>query len=258
MIIKRKHTGSFAVNLAPNNAGIAYSPWSWNIQATSATTVNAGASLRTLFTGSTCVLNFDVSAMVTPASQIWWRIDNGPWTQATLASTITCTVPAATLGNADVPYHLLELAVKSTTETQNRWNAGNSTRVAFTGLGLANGATTLAPLPSPLKFLIYGDSITEGVRTLGEAAANDTDRNDAMQSWAWHLGRLLGADIGVVGFGAQGITVAGSGNVPVLGSSWNNLYSGVARSFATQPDLVILNIGTNDGSTNTIVPTCID
>lgn len=246
-------SGGFSANVAPNDAAIAYSPYNWNIQSTAATTANAGAYLRVLFTGGTCALAFDVTAMASPATQIWWRIDNGPWTQATLAASIACTVPAATAGNADVPYHLLEVVVKAMTETQNRWNAGTSTRLVFTGIGLAAGAAVLAPLTAPLRVLAYGDSITEGVRTLGETAASDTDRNDAAMGWAYRLGALLGAEVGVVGFGAQGLSVAGSGNVPVLGSSWNAQYAGASRGFSAVPDLVVINIGTNDGATNTVV-----
>ena len=245
-------SGSFLAALAPNDGAIVYSPYTWNVQPGSATTANAGAGFRLLFTGSTCGLNFNVAAMASPASQIWWRIDNGPWTQATLAATIACTVPAATAGNADLPYHLLEVVVKSMTELQNRWNVGTSTRIVFTGLTLAGGAAVAAPLAAPLNLLIYGDSITEGVRTLGEAAANDTDRNDAMMGWAYRLGSLLGAEVGIVGFGAQGLAATGSGNVPVLGTSWNLLYSGASRGFTPQPDLIVINIGTNDGASNTV------
>ena len=247
-------TSSFSVlqAIAGDNAAIAFSPYTWNVGTGKAITANAGAYFRTLFTGTSCILNFDVSAMVSPASQVWWRIDNGPWTQAAVASSLTLTVPAITAGNADVPYHLLEVVVKSMTETGNRWNTGNSTRVIFTGLTLDASAAVLVPRAAPLNLLVLGDSITEGVRTLGEAAANDTDRNDAMMGWAHRLGALLGAEVGVVGFGASGLSVTGSGNVPILGTSYASLYSGVSRSFSPTPDLVVINIGTNDGATNTV------
>ncbi len=245
-------TFSTANAIAGDNPAIVYSPYTWNIGAGKAITNNAGAYLRLMFTGTSCALVFDVAAMAAPASQIWWRIDNSAWTQATLAATVTLAIPSATLSNADVPYHFLEVVVKSTTETANRWNAGTSTRVILTGIRLDAGAVLLAPGKAPLNLLIYGDSITEGVRTLGESAASDTDRNDAMMGWAYRLGALLGAETGIVGFGAQGLAGGGSGNVPALGSSWNLLYAGVARSFTPAPDLVVINIGTNDGGANTV------
>ena len=246
-------SGAFAASVGPGDATILYSPYTWDVQAGTATAANAGASFRMLFTGTTCVLNFNVSAMVSPASQIWWRIDNGPWTQAVVAATVTCGVPVATAGNADVPYHLIEVIVKSMTETQNRWNSGSSTRVVFTGVVLANGASTALPSRAPRTILVFGDSITEGVRTLGESALLDTDRNDACMGWARRLADLLGAEVGVVGFGAQGLAVTGSGNVPVVGTSWNFIYAGAARHFSQQPDLVVINIGTNDGGASTAV-----
>ena len=66
--------------------------------------------------------------------------------------------------------------------------------------------------------------------------------------WAYPLTQLLGAEVGVVGFGATGISVGGAGNVPALPSSYASLWSGQARSFTTPqaPDLILLNIGTND------------
>jgi lysophospholipase L1-like esterase len=217
-----------------------------------ATTANPGAYLRTLFSGNSCALLFDVAAMVAPASQLWWRIDNGPWTQASVAASVTCAVPAATAANSDVPYHLLEVVVKAMTETQNRWNAGASTRVVFAGLALDLNATVAAPGEATQRILVLGDSITEGVRTLGESAALDVDRNDALMGWALRLGALLGVEAGVVGFGAVGLTVGGAGNVPALPTSWTSLYAGVSRILSPLPSLVVINIGANDGSSNTV------
>ena len=246
-------SGAAPAVVAANNAALVYSPYNWNVTATAATTVNAGAAMRTLFSGSSCTLGFNIANNAAPLSEIWYRIDGeGPWTMAPVAASIACAMPAATVGNADLPYHLLELVVKSTTETQNRWNTPSATAVVFTGLTLDAGASVVAPLTAPLNILCYGDSITEGVRTLGELAANDTDRNDAMLGWAFRLGALLGAEIGVVGFGASGLTVTGSGNVPPLPSSYALLYQGVARAFSPVPNMVIFNEGTNDGSANTV------
>jgi hypothetical protein len=250
-------SSSFNVAVAPNDAHFLYSPLNWTVTAGAASTINAGAYFSTLFTGATCALNFNAANMCAPASQIWWRIDGpeGVWTQAVVTRTITCSVPASTSGNADVPYHLLEVVVKSTTETANRWNnvgSATGTAVIFTGLTVANGASLMAPLAAGKTILIYGDSLTEGVRTVGESAANDTDRNDAASCWSYALGRLLGAEVAIVAFGNQGLSVGGSGNVPALPSSYNFQYSGATRSFATPPDLVVINIGTNDGSTNTV------
>ena len=104
--------------------------------------------------------------------------------------------------------------------------------------------TTLSDL------LVYGDSITEGVLTLGGSQAADTDHNDASVVYSYALAALLGTEIGVVGFGATGLSRGGSGGVPALGESWNQLWDGVPRSFSPRPDLILFNEGTNDGSNN--------
>ena len=97
-----------------------------------------------------------------------------------------------------------------------------------------------------MNILVYGDSITEGVLTLGGSQKFDTDRNDASVVYSYVLGRLLGAEIGVVGFGYNALTHPGSGGVAPLGAAWNQLWEGVPRSFTTpKPDLIVLNEGTN-------------
>jgi lysophospholipase L1-like esterase len=249
-------SSSFVVNsgsgtIAPNNSAILYSPYNWDVTGSRAFTICSGAYLRVLFSGNSCGLTFNTANLSSPQSQIWARIDDGPWTQYTVASSISLTIPAATLGNTDFPYHLLQVVMKSSSETLNRWNSPYNTAVQLTGIVLDAGATVLAPLRAPRNLLIYGDSITEGVRTVGESAVNDTDRNDALVSYAYALGDLLGAEVGVVGFGATGINQTGSGNVPGLSAHWNLIAQGISRVFTPQPDMIIINQGSNDGSADT-------
>ena len=235
------------VSIAPNNAGIVYSPYDWAVTSGAAQTIDAGASFRTLFSGNSVVLNFNVANNSTPLSEIYYRIDGyetqAPWTRATVAASITPTMPTDT---SAFPYHYLEVVVKSTSQTINRWNAPSNTAVVFAGLTLGSGAVVVAPQTLTKKILIYGDSITESVRTVNQTAANDPDQNDVMMGWAFSLGKLLGAEVSVVGFGSSGLTVIGSGNVPVLATSYNLLYAGQARSFTPAPSLIVLNEGTND------------
>jgi lysophospholipase L1-like esterase len=242
-------TGCTGSSIAPNNAAIFYSPYGWNVTSTAAQTIDAGAYFKTLFSGSSLTLNFNVTNNSTPLSEIYYRVDGyeaqTPWIEATVASTITVTLPTNT---SQYPFHLIEVTVKSTSQTINRWNSPSNTVVVFSGLTLGAGQTVSAPVVLSHNMLVLGDSITEGVRTVNQTATNDTDQNDAMQGWAFGLGGRLGAEIGVVGFGNLGLTVQGSGNVPVLPSSYNLLFAGQARTFSPQPDLIVINIGTNDGS----------
>lgn len=236
--------------IAPNDPAIVYSPYNWQVLAGSATAWNPGAYFRVLFGGSSCTLAFDVSASVAPLSQFWWRIDQGPWTQAAVSSTVACAVPAITTNNPDVPYHRLDVVVKGMNNPAglNRWVPPTPVEVRFTGIGLLSGATVLKPERASLNIIVYGDSITEGNRTLGESLGTP-DVNDAMSGWAYQLGALLGAEVGVVGFGGTGYATT-YGQVPAFPSSYGLIALGVPRSFSPAPDLVVVNHGTNDGITD--------
>ena len=85
---------------------------------------------------------------------------------------------------------------------------------------------------------------------MGGSQSFDTDHNDNSVCYSWALGPLLGANMGIVGFGATGLSRGGSGGVPALGVSWNQLWDGVPRVFSPKPDLIIFNEGTNDGGNN--------
>ena len=273
------------LHLAPSDPTITYSPYVWLVNGSTATTLNTGAAFRVLFTGDSLNLTFDTSLMVAPASQLYYAIDNGPRTPFVVGPSIPVAVPA-NLTHGDVPYHLLTVSVKSMTETSARWAAaGATTRVVFTGLELEAGATTAAIVDNTQNILIYvrresargarcpparagppdshpllqpspprstrqGDSITEGVLTLGGSQRFDTDHNDNSVCYSHALGPLLGANMGVVGFGATGLSRGGSGGVPALGVSWNQLWEGVPRVFEPRPDLIVFNEGTNDGANN--------
>jgi lysophospholipase L1-like esterase len=239
--------------LTSGTANVLWSPYNWNVGTSAAKTINPGAYFKTIFTGTACSLQFDMTGVLTPLPQISYRIDGtGAWITAPIAASVVLTLPSGSNSTSDYATkggHLLEVVVKSMTETQARWST-QATAVNLTGIILDTSATLTKPTALPLNALFYGDSITEGVRTLNGTATNDTDRNDAAQGWAYHAARILGAEVGIVGFGASGFTVTGSGGVPVLSTSYNLLYSGVSRSFSVAPDFIVLMEGTNDGATD--------
>ena len=234
--------------ILPDHAAWLYSPYTWATPTgRAAATINAGAYLRVLFSGPSAALHFDVGANRAPLSQVYTRVDGdeagSPWRRASVAPVIEPVVPAETAG---LPFHLLELVVKSTSETINRWQSPSETAVVFTGMTLARGARVALPRARQRRLLILGDSITEGVRTINETAGQDTDRNDVTTCWSWAAGRGLPVEFGIVGFGGAGLTHGGSGGVPALGESIGLVMAGAARRLEPAPDLVVLNYGTND------------
>jgi lysophospholipase L1-like esterase len=237
---------------APDDQSLSFSPYNWRVNAKTAETINPGAYVRFMFNGSFLHFTFNVAAMVSPPSEVYWRVDNGPMTPSLVLPSVSVTLPPNnTFG--DVPFHTVELLIKSTTERANRWTpTENSTRVILTGIHTDG---VLSPwMASDWSVLIYGDSITEGVLTLGSSQASDTDHNDASVVYSSALGPLLGSEVGVVGFGATGLSKGGSGNVPALGDSWDYLWEGVPRSFLPRPDLIVFNEGTNDGTADIVAP----
>eukprot|EP00937_MAST-01D_sp_MAST-1D-sp2_P000782 g782.t1 len=239
---------------------ILFSPYNWGLSNGTAKTINPGAYFRVVISGQTCRVHVAGGGSPMP-SQFWTRVDGGPLQQHVIAPGGPDDVAAYNV-SLGPPYsasarHLLEVVIKSSTETQDRWER-QSTAVIFHGIELdAASAVPLlrAPARNPYNILIYGDSITEGVRTLGyEGISNDTDRNDAVRDYSYQLAQTLPAEVGVVAFGATGLTQGGSGAVPALGQSWQQQWAGEPRALTPAPDLVVYNEGTNDGARNITQP----
>jgi lysophospholipase L1-like esterase len=72
-----------------------------------------------------------------------------------------------------------------------------------------------------------------------------TWRADGRIAHACQTAMSLGAEWRQVGFGRQGVTIVGNGGVPKAGDSFDWIYAGVPRD-AWQPDVVVINQGTND------------
>jgi len=232
----------------PNSSAIIYSPFNWVVSGSSANTINSGAYFRTLFSGTSASLMTDTSADAAPYSELWARVDGGPWGELILSAGNPTLSLASGLASRN---HLLEVIVKSTSETLARWSS-SQTVVSITGLLLDTGASLSQPNRRTKSILIFGDSITEGVRTKNSTASNDTDRNDVLGDYSYAISTACDCEVGIVGFGATGVNTSGSGSVPALTSSYAYVYSGAARSFTTPTvDLVIYNEGTNDSGSIT-------
>jgi lysophospholipase L1-like esterase len=229
--------------ISMNNAAILYSPFNWAISSSFAKTINSGAYLKVIFSGTSCLLTTDTSADVSLYPQLWIRIDNQAWTQFSLSAGNPTISAASSLPNRK---HLMELVVKSTSLSTDRWTATQSI-VAITSLVLDASSTVELPLRRTKNILIYGDSITEGLLTKGNP--NTVDGADVLGAYSWGLTDAVDAEVGIVGFGGTGIVAGPFSGVPNLQGSYNLIYAGVSRSFTTPaPDLIIYNEGTNDGA----------
>jgi hypothetical protein len=242
--------------ILPDNANIVYSPYNWTVPTSSVvTTINAGAYCKFTFTGSSLRVNFDISgypAGGTTASfypQMFAVLDGNVLPSFTVnAATIEIPVPLDTA--QFYQEHTIELYVKATTQTLNRWTAATSTAVKITGFQVDTGRTIKAPSTFDKTVWVVGDSIFEGVltkRTNITTNSNDVDKNDVMQSAVFQTCRKLGVEFGMCAFGGTGVAQASGGtSVPSFNNNYNLVMSGVSRSFTKQPNLVIMNFGQND------------
>lgn len=231
--------------ISANDPNILYSPYTWAVGA-AAKTINAGAYFKVAFTGtpSTLTASFNVANMASPASRVGFRVDGGRWQDFDVAASLTIAMPSTNTWDK----HVVEMVVISTTETAGRWNAPQNTAVVFTGLTGNTTITTYPVRPRSMYGLLVGDSIAEGVRVLNRTAEGDTGRNDSRLAWAYPLGDLLGAEVGVVGFGGQGISNAGNGGVPQFSVAAPLMFAGANRDLSSPkaPDFIVAHIGTND------------
>jgi lysophospholipase L1-like esterase len=215
-----------------------------------AITVNSGSYVHAAFSGTSINAEFDVTLNTVKAAMptIAWKIDDGDWQEAEVAA----DVPLAT-GLTDAP-HTVWLMIRGIDEHQNRWTQPLTGSVTFLGFTLSDTGKMLPPLDawknSTLKIEFLGDSITEGVlvKPTGRGPGKDSWpwKTDATHSFACLTAQLLKADWRQVGFGATGLAHGGSGGAKGALDTFDYFYADCPRD-DWQPDLVVINQGTNDG-----------
>lgn len=245
------HSASFTTSAAStatlDPAKMILSPGNWNVGAASLKAVNAGAYFRTIFDGTACTLQFDMTGVTNP-SRFYYKIDNGPLTKATVAASVVLTMPTGTTQWAGKGGHTLEFIIQERTNFVEIWT-NPAVLVSLSGIVLDAGKSLVLPADvRSLKGLVFGDSITEA-----QVSVASDGTGDATLSYAYHLRNLMGAEIGVVGFGGQGWGNIGGGNSPTFPNAYNKIYSGVTRSFAGL-DFIVINQGQNDSGGDVHVP----
>lgn len=249
-----------SLTIAVNDANLFLSPYNWQLSGGASAQTNAfGAYAKLWFrAGAGVTLNVDTAPLAGAAASAYptlaWSLDGAAFASAQLTSGQT----ALSLGSVGAGSHTLFLYVKDNSGAIDEWtfSAAPYAAVKLTGILLGGGATqplVQAAQPRAKRLLVYGDSITCGYNTGGAGS------NDAFLSYAFRLAEALGAEVGVVAFGATGWQKANGENVPPLftsgddaQSSWNKYWAGQSRlsggSLTPAPDYVVLLHGTNDGT----------
>ncbi|MEI7437081.1 MAG: GDSL-type esterase/lipase family protein [bacterium] len=222
----------------------------WDLRSPArAITVNSGSYLQARFSGASINAIFDLSLNKAPLPTIAWRIDEGDWQESEIAETVRLA------GGLQRGSHTLWLMVRGIDEHQNRWTAPLIGSVTLIGLKLPEGGKMLKPpglwKKPPLKIEFLGDSITEGVLVqaggLGAGKTSWPWQTDALHSYPCRTAMLLKAAWRQVGFGATGLNHPGSGGALGALQTFNDFYQGCPRD-DWQPDLVVINHGTNDAN----------
>jgi lysophospholipase L1-like esterase len=207
-----------------------------------AITVNTGSEIVVRFSGTRLTFFFDTSIYKHEKPTVTIRLDELGWEDREVAE----RMEVATSGPA-TQEHVARLVARGFREWDNRWSPPLESALIFLGVTAGSGGQLLAPPPRPrwqIEFL--GDSITEGVLTMGRGPQSEWPRlSDGRRAYAFQTAELLNAAPFIVGFGRLGITVGGNGGVPRAIESFPFVYQDVPKE-RLQPVAVVIALGAND------------
>jgi lysophospholipase L1-like esterase len=209
----------------------------WGQQPGVAITVNSGSRISFSYAGERLQLLFDTDGL-TVAPHLWITVDDGEPSLHVLDG------PVIELSAPD-GRHQVSVVVKDVNEHVNRWNPPFECAVVFAGLVLdVRSALRLSGRPGGPRLEFYGDSITQGVRSLSEHP--ESEGADGTTSYAYLTARAFGATSYQVGFGSQGISKPGNGEVPAGVDSFGWNFAGSPAERVEPSDVVVINLGVND------------
>ena len=196
-------------------------------------TINQGSELYFKVKNTTSInVNFIVNtAYKTP--YFAYSIDGADMTRQLVTSP---TLPTVSLDE-----HIIRVVVDGVTEAEDKWIGERG--FAFKDITVDSTGTVTGVLPKNKKIMFFGDSITEGIRVLNMNA--DSDGNSATGAFPYIASTNLNAISYRVGFGGAGVTKGGNGGVPSLINFIDNMTKNRLAPYY-EPDVVVVNIGTND------------
>jgi lysophospholipase L1-like esterase len=210
----------------------------WNQLDDRSTTVNSGSHITATFKGTAIAAGFDVTENQPGFPTLAWQIDGGDFQESEVAATVDL---ATDLSDGE---HEILLMARGLDENQSRWTPPLVASLTFLGFVVTGGELIPSPRPERPKLEFLGDSITEGVLVHADQATASWNA-DGRLAYPCQTALKLDAEWRQVGFGRLGLTVTGNGGVPIANDSFDWIYEDVPRD-DWQPDLVVINLGTND------------
>ncbi|MEV6273456.1 GDSL-type esterase/lipase family protein [Kribbella sp. NPDC051936] len=214
----------------------------WGHQPGVAITVNSGSRISFSYAGERVQLLFDTDGL-TVAPHLWITVDDAePRLHVIVEPVVEVEAPDGR--------HRVEVVVKDVNEHVNRWNPPFECAVVFAGLVLdVKSRLRLSGRPGGPRLEFYGDSITQGVRSLSEHP--ESEGADGTTSYAYLTARAFGATAYQVGFGSQGISKPGNGEVPAGIDSFGWNFAGSPAERVEPSDVIVVNLGVNDPTLET-------
>lgn len=132
--------------------------------------------------------------------------------------------------------HTVRIIIDSLGESGSRWNED----IAIGVRGVATDSGTISAWHhTSTAIAFYGDSITDGIRTLSASSHSYTN------SYVWYCSEAMGMTPVVCGFPGSGVIATGTFNTCVNAV---NYYSSSRASESFNPSIIVVNHGTNDVS----------
>lgn len=152
------------------------------------------------------------------------------------------TTAVNTITLSDTDEHIVTIICDSCIEDRTlRWTNGRGCALS----GITSDGTLTAIKPNMTKILYFGDSITEGIRTLGTDVGNSS-----VHAFPYYTSKGLYTIPLFCGYGATGVGQTGSFNTLI--NMIDYLYNGVpVPDDLLNPDLIVINMGQNDGTYST-------
>lgn len=225
---------------------------------------HAGSYFKTGFTGGSATLLVDASTIAEGGRpRIKWSVDNGPIQTASIKRDERSVELVSGLSRGS---HTLTVHLAATDANFDRW-ALPVEAIKIKGIRVDSGGELVSPNGSaailPSNILFFGDSITEGAWVLGNSDrlikghwVDWVDRSDATLAWPVMVAAALGGEFGNCGWGGMSwMKPVRGAQIPALPNAWDSYFADHSRlvnsKLTPTPDYVIVNLGTNDGKTNT-------
>ena len=169
-----------------------------------------------------------------------YQNDNARWAYSIDGNTFNSISTSQTrVDLSDESKHIVQIVTDAVYQDLGKWTDGNG--FAFSTIE-SDGQTIGLKNYDPL-IMYLGDSITEGIRTLGMDEKGPGC--SVLHAYSWLSARQLNAHPYIVGYGGTGLYNHGSFNTTDYAVDW--MTQSVPEK-ELYPNLIVVNIGTNDGA----------